>query len=159
MWGTLRPMDRGLGTAAVMVAGAVLAALAGCESAPTVALNQRLFSLPGMNHAGSTCMLVRLGDSGSSTGGGGTQGLEMTIRVGNDQLFVEVSEGRTVLVRRGYDETFFRSQRVDEYRVTATTGLGLLIRNWGSYGPDGEPACASASDDGTRNGTTPAQQP
>ena len=133
--------------------------LAGCDSGTNVAFNQRVFLLPEMTPAGSTCMMVRLGDdgaSGSSGGGFASQGLSMTIRVAKDQLFVEVSEGRTLLVRRGYDEAFFQSQRVDEFRVTATTGSGMLLRNWGSYGPGGQPECASSADDGSRPG---AQQP
>ena len=131
---------------------AALTATAGCDGGgPLVAFNQRTFSLPGMTSAGSTCMMVRLGDSnGSSGGSGGAQGLIMTIRVAKDQLFVEVFEGRTMLVRRGYDEAFFQSQRVDEFKVTATTGEGVLIRNWGSYGPGGQPECASPQDDGSR---------
>jgi hypothetical protein len=104
-------------------------------------------------------MIVNLGSgggSGSSGGGFGVQGLSMMIRVAKDQVFVEVSEGRTLLVRRGYDEVFFQSQRVDELKVTATTGRGMLLRNWGSYGPSGQPECASAADDGSRPGP---QQP
>jgi len=133
--------------------------LAGCDSGTNVAFNQRMFMVPGMTPAGSTCMMVNLGsggDSGSSSGGFGTQGLIMMIRVAKDQLFVEVSEGRTLLVRRGYDEVFFQSQRVDEFKVTATTGDGMLLRHWGSYGPSGQPECASPADDGSRPG---AQQP
>ena len=151
-------------TLAVMgTLAAALTVTAGCEGdGPLVAFNQRLFSLPGMTAAGSTCMVVQLGDGGGSGGGFGTQGLTMSIRVAKDQLFVEVFEGRTMLVRRGYDEAFFNSQRVDEFKVTATTGDGMLVRNWGSYGPGGQPECASPADDGSRNGTNgtvPAQQP
>jgi hypothetical protein len=145
--------------------GMVAAALpAGCGGdGPQVAFNQRLFRLPEMTGAGSTCMMVRLGDSnGSSSGSGGAPGLIMTIRVANDQLFVEVFEGRTTLVRRGYDHAFFQSQRVDEFKVTATSGEGMLVRNWGSYGPGGQPECASPEDDGSPMGQrrmVPAQQP
>ena len=56
----------------------------------------------------------------------------MTIRVAKDQLFVEVSEGRTMLMRRGYDEAFFQSQRVDEFKVTATTGDGAAGADTGA---------------------------
>jgi hypothetical protein len=130
---------------------------AGCDgNGPRVAFNQRLFLLPGMTGAGSTCMVVQLGSGSSSGGGFGSQGLTMIIRVAKDQVFVEVFEGRTMLVRRGYDEAFFQSQRVDEFKVTATTGDGMLVRNWGSYGPGGQPECASPEDDGSRPS---AQQP
>jgi hypothetical protein len=129
------------------------ALLAGCDAGPTVAFNQRVFRLPEMTPFGTMCMTVRLGDSGGGSGGGfGTENLIVGIRVAKEQLFVEVSEGRTVLVRRAYDEPFFRSQRVDEFRVTATTGTGMLLRNWGSYGPDGQPLCAPSEDDGSRPG-------
>ena len=81
----------------------------------------------------------------------------MTIRVAKDQLFVEVFEGRTLLVRRGYDEAFFQSQRVDEFKVTATTGRR---RCWCATGAPTDPAasreCASPADDGSRPS---AQQP
>ena len=139
----------------------MLAALAaGCEgSGAMVAMNQRMFELPGMTARGSGCMTMQLGSDGSSSGGFGGfggGGLIVVVRQANDMVHVEVSEGRTLLVRRSYDEAFFRSQRVDEVKVTATTGSGLLLRHWGSYGPDGRPTCAPDSDDGSRPG---AQQP
>jgi hypothetical protein len=130
--------------------------VAGCDTGAEVAFNQRMFSLPDMTSAGSTCMVLRLGDDSSSAGGGGgASGLIMSIRTAKQQLFVEVFEGRTLLVRRSYDEAFFQSQRVDEVKVTATSGEGMLIRNWGSYGPGGQPECAPPEDDGSR----PTQQP
>jgi hypothetical protein len=156
-----------LAVIATLAVATTMTMTAGCDGGgPQVAFNQRTFALPSMTPSGSTCMVVQLGDSdGSSSGGGGAQGLIMTIRVANDQLFVEVFEGRTTLVRRGYDEAFFQSQRVDEFKVTATTGDGMLVRNWGSYGPGGQPECASPVDDGSPMGqrrtvpTVPAQQP
>jgi hypothetical protein len=152
-------MSRGFLTS-VVLAGLALAALGGCEPpGPVVAFNQRMFSLPGMDSAGSSCIVVRLGDSGGSSGGGGTLDLIMNVRVADDRLIVEVAEGRTVLLRRSYDEAFFQSQRVDEFTVTATTGRGMLVRNWGSYGAGGRAECSPTTDDGRRSDTPPAQQP
>jgi hypothetical protein len=140
----------------VVAAGTMLAAvsLAGCDSGPTVALNQRIFSMPGMIPGGSGCMTFQLGGSGSGgtgAGGAGFGGLQIGLREADDQVVLEVVEGRTVVVRRSYDEAFFRSQRVDEVRATGTSGDGLLLRHWGSYGADGQPECAPTTDDGSRN--------
>jgi hypothetical protein len=146
---------------ALAVIGTFAAALtvtAGCDGdGAQVAFNQRLFALPGMTSAGSNCMVVQLGGTSGSGGTFAAQGaLMLAIRTAKQQLFVEVFEGRTMLVRRSYDEAFFQSQRVDEFRVTATTGDGMLVRNWGSYGPGGQPECAPPEDDGSRPS---AQQP
>ena len=50
----------------VVAAGTLLAAVSfgGCDSGPTVALNQRIFSMPGMIPGGSGCMTFKLGSSG-----------------------------------------------------------------------------------------------
>lgn len=126
--------------------------LVGCDSGPTVAVNQRIFSMPGMIPGGSGCMTFKLGGSGSGgTGSGGLGGLIIGLRQSGDQVVLEVMEGGTVLVRRDYDEAFFRSQRVDEVRATGTSGEGLLLRHWGSYSADGQPECAPTTDDGSRN--------
>ena len=140
----------------VIAAGALLAAVsfAGCDSGPTVALNQRIFSVPGMISGGSGCMTFKLGGSGSGgtgTGGAGFGGLQVVLREAGDLVVLEVMEGSTVLVRRDYDEAFFRSQKVDEVRATGTSGEGLLLRHWGSYSAEGQPECAPTTDDGSRS--------
>ena len=96
-------------------------------------------------------MTVQLGDSRGSSGGGfGADNLIVGIRVAKEQLFVEVSEGATVLVRRASTNRSSAHNGWTTFRVTATTGTGLLLRNWGSYGPDGQPLCAPNEDDGSR---------
>jgi hypothetical protein len=142
--------------AAVIASVAALAASA-CGTGPEVAFNQRMFNLPDLASRGSNCMVLRLSDDTGSAGGGGggPSGLIMSFRTAKQQLFVEVFEGQTLLLRRSYDEAFFQSQRVDEFRVTATSGEGMMVRNWGSYGPGGRPECAPPEDDGSR----PTQQP
>jgi hypothetical protein len=139
----------------VVAAGTLLVAVsfAGCDSGPTVVLNQRIFSMPGMIPAGSGCMTFKLdssGSSGSGAAGAGFGGLSVGLRQADDKVFVEVAEGSTVVVRRSYDEAFFRSQQVDEIRATGTSGEGVLLRHWGSYGVDGQPECAPSTDDGSR---------
>jgi hypothetical protein len=139
-----------------VAAGTLLAVVsfAGCDSGPTVALNQRIFSMPGMIPGGSGCMTIKLDSSGSGgTGatGDGFGGLHVGLRQADDKVFLEVVEGSTVLVRRSYDAAFFRSQQVDEVRATGTGGEGVLLRHWGSYGADGQPECAPSTDDGSRS--------
>ena len=89
--------------------------------------------------------------SGTGAAGDGFGGLHVGLRQADAKVFLEVAEGSTVVVRRSYDEAFCRSQQVDEIRATATSGQGLLLRHWGSYGADGQPECAPTTDDGSRD--------
>ena len=131
---------------AVVLVLMALGGLAGCEAGTTVVLNQRIFSLPGMVPGGSGCMSFELGTSSRSGGGGGggaSAPLAFSIREAGDVVIVEITEGPSVLGQRAYDEAFFRSERVDELQATATTGAGMLLQHWGSYGPDGKPRCTA----------------
>lgn len=125
--------------------GLIGGALTSCGQGPEFAVNERIFELPSMKSAGAGCFSVELGGRGS--GGTGTAGgsdgspLAISAHVG-ENMVVQVTEQGRVLLERVYDEAFFRSGRLDEFSVTASTGHGRLLRYWASFDAAGRPSCA-----------------
>jgi hypothetical protein len=146
----------------VIVPGLLLAAasiLSSCEGPGTpVVLNERLFDLPAMTSAGEGCTMYELrqpslfsGGGSSSSGGGSANGLPLVVgqRSADDRVVVDVTDNGRVVVERIYDESFFRSGKVDEFTAT-TLGETMLLRYWGATDPNGHPQCAPFTDDGSR---------
>jgi hypothetical protein len=132
----------------------VAAWVSACGSGPYVVLNDRFLELPSMAVTSSGCIGANLGDTGGSSSAGGAPlgggGLALSESTGDRTILVQVSDGASIIVQRTYDESFFKSGRVDQFTATSTSGTSMMLRFWGAWDALAAPACAPASDDGSR---------
>jgi hypothetical protein len=133
--------------------------LGSCDQAgKPVVLNQRLFELPSKAATSSACYGFHLKTGplgtpgGSASGGGGPSGSPLVVgaKLAGDTVVVDVTDNGRIVIQRTYDEAFFESGRVDEFTATGSSGPSVLLRFWGTFDPNGHPACAPSTDDGSR---------
>lgn len=141
------------GAGMLAVAGLAALAAAGCEGPTTpVYLNEQILRLPKTT-AGVSCMRFELNDTGAPghTSGGsecapGAQGacLSMGYSSRGNQVVIDIADrnGRPLLQKK-YDEAFFRSGRVDEFKLRGENGEEELFRYWGGFDANGQPICAA----------------
>jgi hypothetical protein len=116
-------------------------ATAAC-SGQDVSLNERIFSGETMTLVSAGCTRFNL-DSGETeaTGEGpliGSLVVNQTLRA--DSVVVTVSEQASIRASRTYDDSFFKSGRLDTFSVAAKSeNESLALRYWGSDNG----ACAS----------------
>jgi hypothetical protein len=127
----------------------------GCDARGTeVYLNEQLFEPPATS-ASVSCMMFELNDNGKpgNTGGGsecapGAPGVCLGVKYGSigNEVVVDISDGGRPVVQKRYDEAFFRSGRIDEFTVRASSGREQTFRYWGGFDGSGHPICAARAE-------------